>query len=156
MDRSPGTVTLMGSLGLSYAYTGRCDKAMPLFQRGLLYSSQGEGLSDNLSGTIEEGKQQVMVGIFYVGYSHCATNLQSMLDYVKKALEVQLTRAIDFHRLTHKQQGPSQLTETCIVSGACRVWSLWPRLSSRWKQQLTRATGGCRSTQRARLRWTTW
>jgi len=91
MDRSPGTVTLMGSLGLSYAYTGRCDKAMPFFQRGLLYSSQGEGLSDNLSGTIEEGKQQVMVGIFYVGYSHCATNLQSMLDYVKKALEVHPT-----------------------------------------------------------------
>lgn len=92
MVRSPGTVTLMGSLGLSYAYTGRCDKAMPLFSQGLMMSSQGEGLSDNLSGTIEEGKQQVMVSIFYVGYSHCATSLQSMLDYVKKALEVRLTR----------------------------------------------------------------
>ena len=66
----------------------RCDKAIPMFMQGMMMSSQGEGLADNLSGTIEDGKQSVMVSIFYVGYSHCADDLQAMLDYVKKALEV--------------------------------------------------------------------
>mmetsp|Transcript_30524 Transcript_30524/g.58776 ORF Transcript_30524/g.58776 Transcript_30524/m.58776 type:complete len:753 (-) Transcript_30524:423-2681(-) len=87
LSSTPDHLTVMGSLGLSYVYTGRCEEAMPLFQTGLNYALTGVGMSDTLQEEFDPQKQVSMAAIFYVGLSHCAPNLHSMAQLAFTAIQ---------------------------------------------------------------------
>eukprot|EP00238_Polyblepharides_amylifera_P008631 CAMPEP_0196598172 /NCGR_PEP_ID=MMETSP1081-20130531/94165_1 /TAXON_ID=36882 /ORGANISM="Pyramimonas amylifera, Strain CCMP720" /LENGTH=593 /DNA_ID=CAMNT_0041923827 /DNA_START=138 /DNA_END=1919 /DNA_ORIENTATION=+ len=86
LAKTPDKLTLLGSLGLSYVYTGRCDKALPYLQQGLALTSHGPQQEDLLVTPTEESNLS-LAAIFYVGLSHCAPTLAKMGDLAYTAVQ---------------------------------------------------------------------